>query len=108
MASSNLPFPCPDALKEALDAEAGKRNISRAALIRLAIAKEIGFDIKAANTRAPRAKVYETPEERKAAARARAATKRKLMAEFLLAVERGDRQEDIAALAKSLRGVTNR
>lgn len=104
MASTLVTFPASDALREALDAECGKRNIQRAALIRLAIAKEIGFDPVLANKRAPRPRIYDTPEERKEAARQRAATKRRLMDEFLAAVERGDREEDIKALARSLRG----
>lgn len=107
MASTNIMVPMSDGLRDAVDNEAGKRNIPRAQLIRLAIAKEIGFDIDVANARAPRARIYESDEARKEAARDRAATKRKLMNEFIQAVERGDRKEDIQALARSLQGKIN-
>lgn len=103
MAKSPIMFSISEEMREALDKEAGRRNVVRSSLIRTAIAKEINFDLSKADARTPRPRKYETPEIRKAAEKSRAAKKRKVLNQILEAYNSGESEDAIKALVRSLK-----
>lgn len=91
---------------EALDAEllafAEERDTSKADIIRKAVAAWIGYDLDAEPSGERRRK-YATIQERNDAMKARAKEKREINKQLLRAIELGEREETIRALAASLK-----
>jgi hypothetical protein len=94
-------FQIGDNLKTALDQYCGKHNVSRASVIRTAIAKYIEFDL-ANEVRPDRKRLYENTEARVAAQRERNREQRAAMRQLLEAVRRGDKLEELKHLARTL------
>lgn len=91
-----------DQLRDAADKYASDNNLSRAKLIRLALSKYIGYDLES-EPKTNRQRKYSSPEERMAAQKARNKARRDATNKILEAVNRGDREEDIKALVRSLK-----
>ena len=90
-------FTLSEGLREALDEYSGTHQVSRAAVIREAIAAHIGYDL-AAEPKAPRRKKYANPEARKAAQRERDKVKRGMMKSIIDAANVEERLRAIASL----------
>lgn len=99
-----LMFPISDGLRSALDAEASKRGTSRAALIRVSIAREIKYDLTKEPVATHGVKKYASPEERKQAQKDRNKAKKLKIDALIRAYEAGDKEEDVNALLASLAG----
>ncbi len=87
-----------EAFDDEIDAYAALRGLSKGALLRLATAKEIGYDVSLVNVRSERRRKYATAEEREAAAKARQKDKRDSEREALLAIQRGNQAEAISIM----------
>lgn len=102
MSMSPTMFPISDELKEAADKYAAALGISRAALFREAIAEKIGFDLKSVPSGAGRPQKYATPEDRKAHQKAVNKAKKSMTDRLIELYNKGEREEDIKALAQSI------
>lgn len=83
-----------------IESFAAKQKLSTAALIRLALASYTKYNLNK-EPKSSRSK-YATPEERKAAARERAAKQRALVRQLMDEHRRAERQRAIEALEASL------
>jgi hypothetical protein len=94
MASTPVMFQVPVEMLAAMDAYCDQQKISRAAMMRIAIADKIGYNLPS--------KDRQSSEQRKEAQKARNKEHREAIQKIMAAFRRGERAEDIAALAKSL------
>ena len=91
-----------DGMREAIDKRMTELNISKAELIRRAIADYLGLDISK-ELKAGRPKKYPTKEAREEAQRARNRARRQATAKLIRAYESGEHEDDIKALIEALR-----
>lgn len=102
MAKRPVMVMCETDFDDAIDKAASEKGISKGALVRLATARFIGYDESLVNVRSERRRKYATPEEREAAAKARAKDKRDSEREALLAIQRGNQAEAIKIMQEYL------
>jgi hypothetical protein len=96
-----LMFQSPAALTKALDAYCTQHNLSRASVIRAALADKIGFVLQPEH-RAKRPSKYGSEAEKKAANRARSKQKRDETKAIVDKIRAARKLADMEALAKSI------
>ena len=104
MSNVTIMFNISESFNDALDKFVGEANEARAAIVRTAVAKYIKYDLKSEPAVTRKSK-YATPEERKAAQKARAKKRRELTSKLLKAYESEDSEAAIKALMESLKEV---
>ena len=101
MSKALVSFPASDEFREAITEAAKAQKLSRAELIRKAVATDIGYDLSN-ESRAGRPPTYESPEARRKAQSQRAKNKRQIQSRIMEMIRKCERQEDIQALLDSL------
>ncbi len=103
MSRESVVFFASEELAETIKTAAQKRNVSTSALVRKAVATFLGYDL-ASEAPTERRHKYENKAARDKAMRERAKEKRQKTKAMMDAIKRGETQETIMALAKSLIG----
>lgn len=98
---TSLMFTLSAQMKEALEQFSGHSQVSRAMVIRVAIARYIKYDLEG-EPKATRQRKYANAAERKLAQRARDKAKRALVRKLQDAIARGEREEAIKYIEASL------